>query len=257
MKYFEFGQENKTTLLLLHGMCCSWEIAYKDLIAIAEEKYHVIAIATDGYNPNEPEVVLTTTEAEIKKDADWIVTKFDGNIDIMYGSSQGGLFMMGLLRDERIHVKTAIFDGFAVPHIPGIFSGILCKPIAKFATKLMMNIIHKHPSLMVKPLGLKNVAELQSLMYTGFSEETLYNNMVEMLTYKFTDDKFEGFNRTNTFIFNGSNEKAAIKNVHELKDKGYHITSKVFDNAGHGSMLKRPSRLLSEIDKAFEESIKM
>ncbi len=252
MKYFEFGKDNKKTLLLMHGMISTWELSFKELIDLAEEEYHVIAIATDGYNPYEPDSVWTTTAAEIKKDADWLVEHFDGNIDICYGASQGGLFMTGILCDERINVHTAIFDGFAIPHIPMLFRGPVHKPLAKLMTNITYNIINKHPKWMVKPVGLHNVEELDSLMYRGFSKESLYNNMVEMLTYRLTPDRFAGFNKTDTYIFNGSKEKGAIKSAQKLINDGFKITIKVLDDLGHGSLLKDPKRLLHEINLAYK-----
>lgn len=40
MKYFEFGQENEKTLLLLHGVFTTWKTSFEKLIEIAKEKYY-------------------------------------------------------------------------------------------------------------------------------------------------------------------------------------------------------------------------
>ena len=55
MKYFEFGKENPTTLLLLHGVNTTWQLSFQAFIEVAEKKYHVIAVAEDGSVLNECE----------------------------------------------------------------------------------------------------------------------------------------------------------------------------------------------------------
>lgn len=49
MKYTEFGTENKTTLFLLHGVDTTWQLSFSKLIKVAEHKYHIIAVAEDGF----------------------------------------------------------------------------------------------------------------------------------------------------------------------------------------------------------------
>ena len=60
MKYFEFGKENPTTLLLLHGVDTTWKMSFQSFINVAQRKYHIIAVAEDGFNPDEPEVEATS-----------------------------------------------------------------------------------------------------------------------------------------------------------------------------------------------------
>ena len=53
MKYFEFGQENPELMVLLPG----GGVCYRGAIPIAEEMakvYHVVLVAYDGFNPDEP-----------------------------------------------------------------------------------------------------------------------------------------------------------------------------------------------------------
>ena len=114
MKYFEFGEDNKVTLLLLHGVDTTWQMSFSGFIEVAKQRYHVIAVAEDGFNPDEPEVDAVSVIAEAKKVSDYIVDRFDGKIDIILGESLGCMIMTEILLDDRIMVHTAIADGFTM-----------------------------------------------------------------------------------------------------------------------------------------------
>lgn len=54
MKYFEFGQQNETLMVLLHG----GGVCYRGVLPVAErlsKEFHVIVVAYDGFNPTEPD----------------------------------------------------------------------------------------------------------------------------------------------------------------------------------------------------------
>ncbi len=74
MKYFEFGKQNPTTLMLLHGADTTWQLSFTRFIEAAKQKYHIIAVAEDGFNTDEPEVDAVSVIAEAKKITEYIVT---------------------------------------------------------------------------------------------------------------------------------------------------------------------------------------
>lgn len=54
MKYFEFGQEHSELMVMLHG----GGVSYLGMLPTAQklaERYHVVLVAYDGFNPSEPE----------------------------------------------------------------------------------------------------------------------------------------------------------------------------------------------------------
>lgn len=65
MKYFEFGKENKELMVLLHGgrTCNLGVLPTAKKIA---EKYHVVLLAYDGFNPTEPETEFKSVAYEAK-----------------------------------------------------------------------------------------------------------------------------------------------------------------------------------------------
>ena len=168
MKYFEFGKENPTTLLLLHGVDTTWQLSFQPFIEVAAKKYHVIAVAEDGFNTDEPEIDAISVIDEAHKITEWLVDRFDGKIDIILGESLGGMIMTEILLDERISVHTAIADGFTILEYPS-FRHDLPKRIVATALADIELFAFKHMSLIKKILG----EDIDSMIYKETSKKTL------------------------------------------------------------------------------------
>lgn len=79
MKYFEFGKNSTDTMVILHG----GGVCYRAAIPTAEvvaEKYHVILVAYDGFNPSEPETEFKSVADEAKRLGDCIVENYGGKL---------------------------------------------------------------------------------------------------------------------------------------------------------------------------------
>jgi len=134
MKYFEFGEENPVTLMLLHGVDTTWKLSFTDFIEVAKHKYHIIAVAEGGFNQDEPEVDAVSVIAEAKKITEYIVENFDGRLDIILGESLGCMIMTEILLDPRISVHTAIADGFTILEYPNFKHDLPKHLLASFLT---------------------------------------------------------------------------------------------------------------------------
>lgn len=242
MKYFEFGTEHETTLLLLHGTLTTWKKSFGKFIKIAKEKYHIIAVALDGFNPDEPQVNAISVKAEAAKIADYLVRHFDGRIDIVLGESLGVMIMTELLLDPRIHVHTAIGDGYTIMEYPYIKSEI---PKRIFARTIVgfERFALRHKKLFCHFLG-DNVG---SMLYTKASTKTLYNLEYSMMPYRY---KFEALNRADSYLWHGEKEPGLKQVMKKIDRHKYHYAHKIFQKRGHGSLLKEPERLLKEIELA-------
>ena len=72
MKYFEFGQEHPELMVMLHG----GGVCYRGALPVAEEMakiYHVVLVAYDGFNPDEPETEFKSVPDEARRLGDYIV----------------------------------------------------------------------------------------------------------------------------------------------------------------------------------------
>lgn len=64
MKYFEFGQEHSELMVMLHGS----GVSYLGMLPTAQklaERYRVVLVAYDGFNPSEPETEFVSPMDEI------------------------------------------------------------------------------------------------------------------------------------------------------------------------------------------------
>ncbi len=244
MKYFEFGKENKTTLLLLHGVDTTWKMSFGKFIKLAKHKYHIIAVAEDGFNTTEPDVDATSVIDEAKKIADYLVANFDGKIDIILGESLGVMIMTEILLDSRIKVHTAIGDGYTILEYPDFRFDITKRALAHTITGLEY-FAFQHMNLLNPFLG----EDISSMLYTKASKTTLYNLEYSMMPYRY---KHEAFNLADSYLWHGEKE-IGLKQVLKKVDKSkYHFAHKVFRGRGHGSLLLEPERLLKEVDKAYK-----
>lgn len=71
MKYFEFGKEHPELMVILHG----GRICYRAALPVAEamaKVYHVVLVAYDGFNPDEPETEFKSVPDEVKRLGDYL-----------------------------------------------------------------------------------------------------------------------------------------------------------------------------------------
>lgn len=248
MKFNEFGKENQTTLLLMHGMCSTWEMSFRTFIELAQKEFHIIAVAADGYDPENKEIHATTSAHEAEQVAEYLVEHYDGKIDILYGASMGGVYTLDLLTDKRLSFGCIIVDGLSVTKLPKFLVGKLRKTTANIEASLIHRIMTKHQGLIVKVCGLSGVEELHKMMYTDTSKTTLFNTVYDTLGYDFDYTRFEG---ENVHIWSGSEEKVCLKTAKEIERVCPSVKVRVFNDCGHGSLLTQPERLLNEIKKTY------
>ena len=244
MKYFEFGTENETTLLLLHGVDTTWQMSFEKFIAVAEKKYHIIAVAEDGFNTDEPEANAISVIDEAHKITEYLVEHFGGKIDIILGESLGGMIMTEILLDPRISVHTAIADGFTILEYPNFKHDLPKRIIANVLTDIEL-FAFRHMGFFSRILG----EDIDSMIYKETSRTTLYNLEYSMMPYRY---KYEAFNLSDSYIWHGEKEpglKQVLKKVDRTK---YHFAHKIFLDRGHGSLLLEPERLLHEVDLAYK-----
>lgn len=121
MKYFEFGKENPELMVMLHGGGTSYLGALPSAKEMAKI-YHVVLVAYDSFNPDEPETVFQSPMDEAKRLGDYVVEHYGGKIDIPYGISYGCRILMEVLADERLTITTTIADGMSLRDYPDIKS---------------------------------------------------------------------------------------------------------------------------------------
>lgn len=245
MKFFEFGKENEKTLLLLHGVCTTWQKSFMPLIELAKEEFHVVAVALDGFNPEEPEVNGVSAQAEAKIIAEYIVNNFDGKIDIVLGESWGGMVTNEIMLDPRVSVHTVIADGYTIMKYPQFKHRFPAHIVASIIANVEHFAFTRNLSWLGKVLGDEKALDM---LYTGMSKETLYNMILSMMPYRY---KLEAFDKTDSYLLIGTKEPG-YKAIKKLLKKGYKLKVKEFEGYGHGTLLEKPEELLKEIKLAYQ-----
>ena len=243
MKYFEFGKENHITLLLLHGADTTWQLSFEKFIDIAKQRYHIIAVAEDGFNTDEPNTDAVSVIAEAEKITEYLVENFDGRVDIILGESLGGMIMTEILLDERIKVHTAIADGFTILEYPNFRHDLPKRIFAALLADVQL-FAFRHMGLFNRILG----EDIDSMIYKNTSKTTLFNLEYSMMPYRY---KYEAFDLADSYIWHGEKEPGLRQVIKKLGRTDHRFSHKVFLKRGHGSLLKEPARLMREIDLAY------
>ena len=96
-------------------------VCYRGAIPIAEEMakvYHVVLVAYDGFNPDEPGTEYKSTQDEAKRLGDYVVEHYGGRIDILYGVSYGTCVLI----EDHFKYRQAVMEAYPCGHYP-VFEG--------------------------------------------------------------------------------------------------------------------------------------
>ena len=258
MKYFEFGKENTELMVMLPG----GGVCYRGAIPVAEEMakvYHVILVAYDGFNPDEPGTEFKSVSDEAKRLGDHIVEHYGGRIDILYGVSYGTFVLMDVLADERLKIMTTIADGMPTMDYADIKNPVLQNIYLFFLTGFAYWLIGR-----AGPIRKKIVCKMMDRTPESFDrivyKDATWQSWVNQDRCMIGRHRnFEVFKRTDMYIWHGissTTEKKLAMHIRKWQDNGYAFTYKVFPDMGHGTLAGEHPELFSlEVQEAHRRSI--
>ncbi len=259
MKYFEFGKENKELMVLLHGGGTSYLGVLPTAKKIAE-KYHVVLLAYDGFNPSEPETEFQSLAYEAGCLEDYIIENYGGKVDILYGLSYGCRTLMQVLEDNRLEITTTIADGMSLRDYPDIKSDFWKEGYLFFFTGTFFVVMGRAGKLRKRFLAKitgRSIEEADRILYTKASWKS-WKNQDRCLIGKKTD--YSVFRNTDMHIWygiKGTVDKKLSANLEELKAKGYPFTCKIFEDMGHGGLIgENTERFIEEVEAVHRQSKK-
>ncbi len=256
MKYFEFGKDQKEILVFLHGGGTS----YKASVQVAEflgQRYHVILVGYDGFNPSEPETEFRSAMDEARRLGDYIVENYHGRIDILYGLSYGCRVLMEVLGDERLTITTTIADGMSLREYPNLKSK-WAKDVYCFFFTGTFYVIMGHPGprrkkFLAKITG-RSYEEADRILYGKATWKSWKNQDYYLIGRKINYQLFE---RTHMFMWygiKGTVDRKLSENLNKLKEQGYPFEEKIFTELGHGGLAgEHPQQFLEELTKAHQK----
>ena len=107
MKFYEFGELNKSVIILLPGTCCHWKANFEKVIPLLAEDFRVVCVSYDGFDETE-KTIFPDMIAETEKIENYIKENCGGKIHAAYGCSLGGSFVGLLVQRRNIHISHAI-----------------------------------------------------------------------------------------------------------------------------------------------------
>lgn len=258
MKYFEFGTGNSELMVMLHGGGTS----YLGMLPTAKEMakvYHVVLVAYDGFNPDEPETEFVSPMDEAKRLGDYIVAHYGGKIDILYGISYGCRILMEVLANKRLTITTTIADGMGLRDYPNIKSKWGKDVYCFFFTGLFYAIMGhpgpKRKKFLAKVTG-RTLEESDRILYGKATWRSWKNQDYDLIGKK-TD--YSLFERTDMFLWygiRGSVDKKLSAGLETLKRTGYPFETKIFTDLGHGGLAgEHPEEFLQEVQAAHRHSL--
>ena len=259
MKYFEFGTENPELRVMLHG----GGVSYRGQLQAAREMakvYHIILVAYDGFNPDEPETEFKSPMDEARRLGDYIVEHYGGKIDILYGISYGCRVLMEVLGDKRLTITTTIADGMSLHDYPNIRSKWGKDVYCFFFTGIFYAVMgHPGPrrkKFLAKISG-RTLEEAERILY-GKATWRNWKNQDYFLIGKKTD--YSLFERTDMYLWygiKGSVDKKLSAGLDALKQSGYPFGMKIFTNLGHGGLIgEHPEEFSKEVQAAHRAASK-
>lgn len=245
MKFYEFGQENEKTLMLLHGNASTWEMSFGKSIPILAEQYHVIAVGLDGFDPTEKTEYISG-KAEAEKIVQYIQKHHGGKLFAVYGSSLGCIPAIYISIDKRITVSNVILDGAEYINF-GIFTGIM----AKLEKKIVKKVVRGEAKLLLRMMGLQNYTpeELATMIYADATETSLRNTAYTCTAFFREVRAIEPRRDIRAACWYGSREMNMKKSIQLLRRVFPGMEVKAFEGYGHGDILQHSEQLCDEITR--------
>ena len=242
MQFHEYGDEEKKTIIVMHGMICDWR-KFREIFEPLEQDYHIIYPAMNGCYDGAPNFKTFSDECyEIEQ---YIREKHNGALDAVIGISQGATLMAILMSRGKVRIDKAILDGVYVAH-----QGKLCAKLGlKAFTKMQRNGgMPSKTFIKLLPLMGLDESDLEEfkLMYWDASHESMKANLIENYTYHVPD----GFriDHTKVYLWCGSKEPYAKKSHDILKKHIANYAERIFEGYGHGQkMVSETKNYLDEI----------
>lgn len=253
MKYFEFGTEHPELMVILHG----GGVSYLGALPAAKEMakvYHVVLVAYDGFNPDEPETEFQSPADEARRLGDYLTAHYGGKVDILYAISYGCRVMMEVLADPRLTITTTIADGMGLKDYPNIRSkwgkDLYCFFFTGIFYAVMGRPGPRRKKFLAKISG-RTLEEAERILY-GRATWKSWKNQDYFLIGRKTD--YSLFEKTDMHLWygiKGTVDKKLSAGLDALKAKGYPFTVKIFLDMGHGGLAgEHPEEFSREVQAA-------
>lgn len=137
MKIHEFGDKQKSIILLLPGTMCYWKGNFGRVIDNLAKDFRVAVVAYTGFDETDTENYQSVMN-EVEKIEQYIIEHYQGTIWAAYGCSLGGSFVAQLAARQNIHMKYGIIGSSDLDQAGSVKAGLM----ATLMVKITYNFIH-------------------------------------------------------------------------------------------------------------------
>jgi len=245
MKFYEFGEENEKTLMLLHGNASTWKMSFGRSIPILAKQYHVIAVGLDGFDPTE-ETEYISSKDEAEKIEAYVHQNYASRLFAIYGSSLGCIPAVYICSNQRVTVGNVILDGAEY-----INFGVLTGVVAKIQYRLVRKVAKGEARLLLRMMGLQDYTseELSTMIYADATETTLRNTVYACTAFFRESKDIEPQTDIRAACWYGSKEMNMKRSIPLLGRIFPRMEVKAFEGYGHGDILQHPEQLCDEITR--------
>ena len=251
MKFYEFGKENKTTVMFLPGNMMTHR-QFELLVPMLEDKYHIITVSFDGFDET-GETTYTTAKKQAEKLAAYIRKNLNGRIDLVLSESLGGAPNIFLTRSKSISIGGIIMDGASYWNL-GLLNSLAKSTLYKIpygiVTKAKKSGTFNIPGWLLKSMGLtqEKINAITHQMCLDVSAETLKATFSEGIDLYNHVERWEPRTDIPIACWYGEKEANMKKAVKIMKKAFPNVEVHPFAGFGHGELVYHEKLFIRELE---------
>ncbi len=114
MRIYEYGQENRECILLIHPSLVTWDY-FENVIPLLEKNDHLLIPALPGYDLQD-DSEFSSVEQVAYELADALLQKNIHEVKAIYGCSMGGSIALRMAADGKLKARHYVMDGGITPY---------------------------------------------------------------------------------------------------------------------------------------------
>lgn len=250
----EFGKHNGKKIVLVPGNMMCWK-QFEDVIPLLAERYHVIAVSTDGYDGT-GETEFTTSDASAGKLEKYIRANLDGEIELAFGESFGCATAGPLFHRQEVKVRSLILSGPQYMDL-GPLSAFVTEYIPRNQYRLLDQVKNrkKLPFLLKLYTRSDDDALLSQFdnVPANVTLTTLKNCAKEGLRLYEDIDRYDPDPNAKVAVWHGAKEPNMKKALKKLRRAFPSLEDHPFPGFGHGEIIAHPDLMAKEITEFIKK----
>lgn len=233
MNFLCFGDKNRPSILLIHGMASTAMLCYEPLLKHLSD-YYVILAEVDGHSEQTGELV--SLEKNCDEIENYVIRHLSGNLHCLSGFSMGGTMAVELIGRGNINVAKTHLDAAFLIKMGALtkpYEYVFCKAIERMQTGKAV------PKFMMDAVMGKDNNSVIEMLYQKVTANTIKSACEFVYKYSIPE-KIRNYRGTVLF-WRGANERYPRKSAALLKKYLPDLIDTEFENMGHGQYLHEHS----------------